>query len=330
LPAGVSVSKVPNGGILICYPSGDKDEADKQSQQIVTKLEGHILKDHLDDLAQKTSVSREILAHLVVVTEALYETEIGLEDIDDPDRFSAAIKKQVDKICADERAPTRLSLSIKQNKGHLVPLTLIRQDGVELPIKFFNFDKESRQKIRSCFALFSKENLIKAGYLIDLLTLSLLEEESRKINRNNTIVVDVHFETLNSPGNLDLYLPKFMIFANNTPYKIMINVRAIPFNMPRQRLEHIIKPLGKYAARRMVQIKPQTVEEHANAQLSVSSIVCSYSEMVRLPPDCSQFSRAKSHFSETGTLLILRGLSLEKEIANFSKYGFDGYAISRG
>jgi hypothetical protein len=151
LPAGVSVSKVPNGGILICYPSGDKDEADKQSQQIVTKLEGHILKDHLDDLAQKTSVSREILAHLVVVTEALYETEIGLEDIDDPDRFSAAIKKQVDKICADERAPTRLSLSIKQNKGHLVPLTLIRQDGVELPIKFFNFDKESRTKNQILF-----------------------------------------------------------------------------------------------------------------------------------------------------------------------------------
>lgn len=328
-PARSSVAKIQNGGVLVCYPDGDKDKADKQSKQLARELEEHLQNDQLDELARETSISRELLAHLVVVTGSLYETEIGLGDIDDPDRFSAAIKEQCDKIYSDERAPTRLSESIKQDKGHLVPLSLITQGGDALPIKFFNYDDRSRQKIRSSFALFGKANLIKSGCLIDLLALGFLEAEARKTDQKDTIVVDVHFETLTSDDFLGLYLSKFMKFVNNSQHKVMMSVRAIPSDITSLGFDDILRPFGKHAAQPIIQIAPRMIEAHANAGLSVSSIVCSYSEMVRSEPDCALFSKTKQHLSKAGILLVLRGLPSENEIEKFSKYGFDGYAVSR-
>jgi hypothetical protein len=294
------------------------------------ELENHLQDDQLDELAQKTSISRELLAHLAVVRETIYETDIGLEDLDDPDRFSAAIKEQIDQIHTDESAPTRLSASIKQNKGHLVPLTLIKQDRVSLPIKFFDFDDESRQKIRSSYALFGRMNLVKACYLIDILVLSLLEDELRKINNKETAVIDIHYETLNSDVYIELYLPKFMKFINNSQHNVVMNIRAIPSSITSLCLDEILKPFGKHATRRMVQIAPRMIEAHASAEVSVSSIVCSYSELVKFESDCSPLSKAKQHLSQTGILLVLRGLPSENEIVKFSKYGFDGFAVKRG
>ncbi len=327
LPAKASVSLIPNGGVLVCYRDGDKDTANEQSKQLAKKLEDHLQKDQLDELARKTSVSREMLSHLVLVTECLYEAEIGLEDLDDPDRLSAAVKAQIDDICTDTSAPTRLSASIRDD-GHLVPLTLFKQDGGALPIKFFNYDDESRQKLRSSFALFGADNLAKAGFLIDLMTLDLLEEEVKKIDRSDGIVVDANFDTLISEQYYRLYLSKFMKFANKSRHKIMINVRTIPADTTSMHLDEILRPLGKHAARRIVQITPGMIEAHASSRLPVSSMVFSYSEMVRSKPDCSLFTKEKQQLSKAGTLLILRGLPSQNDIVKFTKYNFDGYAVA--
>ena len=329
LPTRVSVTKIPSGGILVCYPDKDKNQANEKSKQLAMELENHLQDDQLNELARKTSISRELLAHLAVVRETIYETDIGLEHLDDPDLFSAAIKEQIDKIHTDESAPARLSASIKKNKGHLVQLTLIKQNRDTLPIKFFNFDDESRKIIRSSFALFGNVNLVKAGYLIDIHALSLMEDALRKVSQNETVVIDVHYETLNSDKYIELYLPKFMKFINNTQHNVVMNIRAIPSSITSLDLDDILKPFGKHAARHIVQIAPRMIETLANSGLTVPSIVCSYSELVRSGSDCSPFSKAKQKLSQAGILLVLRGLPSENEITEFSNYGFDGFAVNR-
>ena len=222
LPKSVSLTKIPIGGILICFQDGDVFAVANETKRLAKKLEEHLKTDQFDELVRITTVSKDLLYDLLTISRSDYETVINKEDLNDPDRFLATIKEQIYAFFRDEDMPEKLTESIKRNNGLLSPMVLLTQEGTKVPITFFDHDEKSRQKIKSSFALFGTEKLEEARFQVDLMVLEQLSRDIKKYNQIETVVVDVHFETLYSGDKLTLYLTKFIKFAESLPFKILI------------------------------------------------------------------------------------------------------------
>ncbi len=328
LPKSVSLTKVPFGGILICFQHGDVFKVAKEAKRLAKKLEEHLKIDHFDELVRITTVSKDLLYDLLTISRSDYELVIDKEDLNDPDRFLATIKELIDAFFRDEDMPEKLAESIKQSNSCLSPLVLLTQEGAMVPITFFDQDEKSRQKIKSSFALFNAEKLEEAKFQVDLMFLEQLSRDIKKYNQVETTVVDVHFETLLSGDRLTLYLTNFIKLTESLPSRILINVIGFPAGQSNRFLCRILAPFGDYAERRIVQVSPRTIEAHANSDILVAGITLSYFDLVRSQLEPSFLLKAKRRLSRDGILLILRGLPSKKEMAQFSRYRFDGYAVA--
>lgn len=192
------VTATDSAGVLVCYQKGDKNEAHEKSKEISQALQAHLVGDVLENLKPDASISNETMAHALTISEAHFESQVSREDLDDPARFEKAVRRAIETTQTDESAPGLLISSIKEDHGRLRPLDLVASYGTNIPIRFFNFDPHSREKMRSSFALYREENREKAEYLIDVLFLDFIAQEMRLLPINDIIVVDVHFGTLNS------------------------------------------------------------------------------------------------------------------------------------
>jgi len=329
-PGKAAVSRGPSGGVVVCYKDGDKASAARQTKHLVEKVEDHLRGEKLKHFAQQAKISRDLLADLAVVTEALYETEIWAGDADDPAQFAAAIQEQIEMINSDRRAPARLVKAISEGGSGLVPLKLLDHNGLVLPIRFFNFDAAARERIKASFALFNRENLVKAGYELDMLYLKLLEEQLGSFEMGHTIVVDVHFQTLMADHLVNKYLPQLIKFSLHVGNRIILNIRALPPNATGESIKRALKPLGKHASRRTVQLPPQAIRSFVESPWPVSGVVCSYFEAGFNELDHGLVRKAKQVLSDSRTLMIARGLPSRDAILQIRKLGFDGYAVSEG
>ena len=327
LPAGDKVTTSPSGGVLVCYQNADRDQAAEQSKQLEKILRDNLQDDQLDGFAKTVSIPRKLLAHAVVVSQSLFETEMAVADVGNENRFLVAIEEQVEKMRTDKSAPKKLCASIKKDKGRLEPSALISPNERLHGISFLNYDDASQHKLISSFALFGDHNLTTARYLIDILTLNLLKSKIKESEIKGTVVVDVHFDTLERDKSYLSYLNEYMPFTRDIKNNVIVNVRNVPLDITDVRLDEILEPLGASIAKRMVQITPSMIETHTSAGLPVSCIVLSHPELMRSKRNLPMISKASQSLSAAGTSLILRDVPSKDEIPEFIKYGFNGLAV---
>ena len=323
------VSETSQEDIFVSYSNADKDQAQEKSKQLSQALQDDLLEDQYDKLSKTYSISREKIEYALIARGSLFQVSISQEDLSDTAQFERAVLNVIEETRENEYAPTLLVTSIKNAHGSLKPFTLIACNGDTQPIRFFNYDESSKLKMRASFALFGRRNFVKAGFLIDALTLQLLEGETKQLPAEDIVVVDVHFETLISEDFASLYTQKFLKYTKNSRHATMINVRSIPRDITSASLEEILRPLGKAASRRSVQINPESIEAYSISRLPISCIVCSYSEMMQSKTALGVCLKVKPVLEKNGTLLILRGLDAMDEIPQLNLFGFDGYAVNK-
>lgn len=284
-------------------------------------------KEQHDEWKEKFDLTDEIIAQALIVSEALFEVTLSPEDMESSESFEDAVRNVIAKVCDNPRAPNLLVSSIRRDTGRLIQLKMVDSNNDPLPICFFNYDTASKLKMRAAFTFFGESNREKASYLIDALTLDLMEDAGRRITAKDIAVIDVHFETLASSIYSATFVRKFLHYVKNTAFACMLNIRSMPRSTAAEQLEELLRPFGKYAARRSMQIDPCDVADVAASDMPVSCVVCSYPQLMSCTGAADQLSEQKPAFSKAGTLLVLRGLGSIDEIEGAKWNVFDGYAI---
>ena len=323
----VFVDRIAGGGILLCYMDGDIAKVQAETKALFQKLENYLGVDQFEDLVRSTTVPRETLKELVEITSSEYETEVGLDCLSNPQKFLTVIQDQIDKFHSEIGLPEKLRGHIKHTAGHVVPSQLFREGHAETPIRFFSYDNQSAQKIRSSYALFNEKDQAAAKFQTDLLTLELLQRDLKKHTGIKTIFVDVNYETISSTATQEEYEYHFQKFTKDTQIKPILNVLGFPPDMAKETLDALFAPFGNDGVRRLLQIPLRSIGVFANALLPVTGIVCSHSDFEGFQPDASEFTRAKNQFAKAGQLFILRGVPSGKEESFTKDYGFSGYSI---
>lgn len=321
------VSGTRDGEIVVTYRQASESQARAMSRQLSTDFQSELLQDQREGLKQDYELTDEIIERALIVSESLFEIKLTRDELETQESFEKSVREIIEKTRNHPRAPNLLVSSIRKDDGHLAQLKLITRNNEPLPICFFNYDESSKQKLRASFTFFGKNNREKASYLVDALTLDLMGYASRWVGPRDIAVVDVHFETLASAIYATSYIRKFLHYTENTAYAFMLNIRATPKGMTPARLEEILRPLGKYAARRSIQVSPAEIAAFAEIEMPVACLVCSYSELVSSPAARDSIPRARQQLTRSGRLLVLRGIPDAGMIGDFKPLGFDGYAI---
>ena len=327
LPAKSSVTAAPGGGVVACYRDATRAEVANQSERLAKEITENLQGDELDEFATNTSIPRDVLAHAVVLSQSVFETTITSGDADSENRFLVAIEEQVALMSSDASAPEKLCDAIKRDRGHLERHNLVARKKHLRGLCFFEYDDASQQKITSSFTLFSRRNLIRAGYLLDVLTLSLLKNELRTNGQNSSVVVDVHFETLNNDKYYLLYLNQYSAFKKLCPSRVIINVRGVSQEATESDFEKILAPFESGVEARCVQLEASAINDCAGTVLPVASVVLSYRDVMQSRVELSAFPKISQTLSKSNTSLILRDFPSKDEILEFGKYGFEGFAV---
>lgn len=320
------VSDTRNGDVIVAYRTEDESEARKLGAALKEELPARIAAQSREALATEFGLDEAAIENALVVSEALFEITLD-RGVLSPEDFEQAVLEVIDNTRTNPRAPNLLAASVRNGEGHLMPLELYARDGSNLPIRFFNYDTTSTRKIRAGFAFFGENNREKAGYLVDVLTLDLMEGASRRIGPKEIAVIDVHFQTLASRIYSAAYIRKFLHFAEHTPCAFLLNVRSAPSGLAAEEFEAALRPLGRHANRRAIQITPSELETIATTNIPVSCLVCTYPELADFRSTRETFARHKSALAKAGTLLVLRGVSGVEQISALDRFGFDGYAV---
>lgn len=321
------VSKTEDGGIVASYRDMDESQARAKSQQLNQELEEKLVEDQQDALKEEFDLSDEMIRDALIVSEALFEVTLSHDDMETQEKFEQSIRDVIAKTRNNPRAPNLLVSSIRRDEGTLKLLQLISRNNNPLPICFFNYDERSKQKMRASYAFFNATNREKASYLVDALTLDLIEDAARQIGPKDIAVVDVHFETLRSVIYAATYIRKFLKFAENTMHPFMLNIRSTPRGTTAVQLEDMLRPLGKHGMRRAIQIAPGEIGVFAQHDMPVSCIVCSYPELAACPDARAALPEHKQAISSAGKLLVLRGIDDPDIVESLKPLGFDGYAV---
>ena len=327
LPAKATVTSIPGGGVVTCYPGASREEAAKQSAKLAKQLADDLRGDQLDEFAGSASIPREVLAHAIVLSQAVFETSISRDDAADENRFLGAVEERISHMRSDAAAPDKLCGAIKKHNGRLERLALLTRKKRLQRYSFFNYDSASHQKITSSFALFDRENRVRAAYLLDMLTLNLLRNEIIGSSLKSPVIVDVHYDTLENDKYYLLYLNEYGTFKKHFSNKVMINVRGVPRDMTNAKLEKILTPFEIDLEARAVQISASAVKDHIDTGLSVSCIVLAYQELMQSGLDLPGFVEASAALSKSHITLLLRDFPSKNEVLEFAKYGFEGFAV---
>lgn len=327
LPARSTVTAIPGRGVVACYPGATREEAAARSEKLVQQIADDLQGDQLDDFATKTSIPREVLAHAIVLSQSVFETDIAPRDADDENRFLGAVEDQIKRMQSDVGAPDKLCNSIKKDNGRLERLALLTRKKRLQGLSFFNYDRASHQKITSSFGLFDLKNRVRASYLLDVLTLNLLRNEILGRSIKTPVVVDVHFDTLDNDKHYLLYLNEYSTFKKLFSNKVMINVRGVPRDMTNVELEKILAPFETDLEARAVQISASAVKDYVKSGLSVSCIVLAYQELMQSGLELPSFVEASAALSKSHITLVLRDFPSKNEVLEFAKYGFEGFAV---
>lgn len=320
------VTDTRDGDVVVAYRTEDEGEAGKLGEALARDLPGRIINDRHEEMSRDFELDDATIENALLVSAEFFE--IVLErNPQSPEAFEKAIYDVIEKTRINTRAPNLLVSAIRRERGYLSPLELYARNGTQLPIRFFNYDIRSVRKMRAGFAFFGPGNTEKARYLVDVLTLDLMEDAARGIGPKDIAVIDMHYDTLASRIYAAAYARKFLHFAEHTPYAFMINVRSVPLGLGSKVLGDMLRPLGKHANRRSIQIHPQELGSFAHGELPVSCLVCTRSKLAGFPEARDVFPRHKPALAKAGTLLVLRGLKDKSRISKFNELGFDGYAI---
>ena len=320
------VRQIPGGGLVVCFEDADRQVADQQTRQIAAKIEQHLRSDKLDELSQEIDISRERLADLAIVSQALYETTLPQEAANDPLRFLEKIRRQVDKIGNDPTAPARLMKSIRDAGGKLVALPMFDNTGKRLPITFYNFDEYSRENIRSSLAIFPELQREKALYLVDTYHMKLLMDPLSSILDRGAIVVDVSYENADLPE---------VCAAVSVEVRGGRGIVAAPRLSQCQRFfqktrspatsEKSLKVIEQHASHQMVQFRPKLLPSFLVSPWPISAIVLSFDELQSETVDAQLLTRAKSAAQGSRVLVIVRGVPTKHEVPKLKDMGFDGF-----
>jgi len=321
------VLETENSEIIVSYREADEAASGTMSRKLGSDLQSELIDDRQEVLKQEQGLTDEMINRALLVSESLFEIKLSREELATQDAFEKSILNVIERTRNNPHAPNLLASSIKKDKGYLAQLKLIASNDEPLPICFFNYDEASKQKIRACFAFFADSNREKASYLIDVLTLDLMGNAARRICPRDIAVVDVHFDTLATSTYATAYIRKFLAYAENTSYAFMLNIRSTPREMTAARLEEILHPLGKYGARRSIQINPAEIVSFAEVDMPVSCLVCSHPELIASPGSEIAIPQAKRLLGKSGKLLVLRGVPNAEMIEDFKSLDFDGYAV---
>lgn len=321
------VSGMADGEIVVSYRESNEAQAREISQQLSENLQTELLEDQRDSLKHDYDLTDEMIDQALIVSESLFEIKLSRDELVTREAFEKSVTDVIEKTRNNPRAPNLLVSSIKKDDGHLAQLKLISRSNDPLPICFFNYDEASKQKLRASFTFFGSSNREKASYLVDALTLDLMGDATRNIGSKDIAVVDVHFETLASMIYATSYIRKFLTFAENTPYAFMLNIRSTPKELTTARLEELLRPLGKYGARRSIQISPTEILAYAEANMPVACFICSYPDLVAATGMNEVIPKARQLLAKSGKLLVLRGVPDTGMIENLKPLGFDGYAV---
>ena len=327
LPARSTVTAIPGRGVVTCYPEATREEAARQSEKLAKQLTDNLQGDQLDKFAAKTSIPREVLAHAIVLSQSVFATSITSDDAADENRFLAAVEEQISQMKSDAAAPDKLCAAIKKDNGRLERLALFTRTKRLQRFSFFNYDSASHQKITSSFALFNRENRVRAAYLLDVLTLNLLRAEIPNSGLKSPVVVDVHYDTLENDKYYLLYLNEYSTFKKIFSNRVMINVRGVPRDMTNAELEKILNPFEIDLEARAVQISASAVKDYVSTGLSVSCIVLAYQELMQSGLELPEFIQASAALSKSHITLLLRDFPSKNEVVEFAKYGFEGFAV---
>lgn len=324
-----TVSSTAEGELFVSHRTASLEEAEWESGRLSKALQDSLIEDQKKGF-EGHGLPREMVEHALILSQALFEITIPQADVADPEEFKQAILDIVKQTREDDRSPSLLTNSMRMDDASLRPLALVTAGSNALPVRFFDFDEQSKRKMRASFAFFSDENRAKAGYLIDTLSLELLDPATRQISSKDVVVADVNFDTLASETFAPIYARKFKAFTEKCGHPVMINARSIPPGITDNQIKRLFNALGKYGDRRCVQIQPHAIEDFINSRLPVNCIVVSYPELKASGTALELFAKVKPELVATKTLLILRGIPNRNEIKQFNRYGFDGYAVEAG
>lgn len=321
------IATTDDGDIVASYRDLDEDQARAKSKELNKDLQEQLVAGQTEELKEEFDLSDEMIRNALIVSESLFEVALSRDSMESQESFEASIRDVIAKTRDNPRAPNLLVTSIRNDNGQLDQLKLIARNNDPLPICFFNYDEHSKQKIRASFAFFNASNSEKASYLLDALTLDLMEDAARQIGPKDIAVVDVHFQTLASRIYAATYIRKFLHYAENTTHPFMLNIRSMPQGTSTDHLEELLRPLGKYGARRSIQISPAEIGAFAESNMPVSCIVCSYPELMACPEAKPVIAQHKQTISSAGKLLVLRGVEDASAIEDLKPLGFDGFAV---
>ena len=320
------VTDTRDGDVVVAYRTEDEGEAGQLGETLARDLPGRIIDDRREEMSREFQLDDTTIENALLVSAEFFE--IVLErNPQSPEAFEKAVFDVIENTRINSRAPNLLVSAIRRERGYLAPLELYARNGTQLPIRFFNYDTRSLRKMRAGFAFFGPSNTEKARYLLDVLTLDLMEDAARGIGQKDIAVIDMHYDTLASRIYAAAYARKFLHFAEHTPYAFMINVRSVPLGLRSKILGDMLRPLGKHANRRSIQLYPQELGAFAQGQLQASCLVCTSSKLAGFPEAKATFPRHKPALAKAGTLLVLRGLKDKSRISKLNELGFDGYAI---
>jgi len=327
LPAKSTVTAIPGGGVVTCYPGATREDAARQSKKLAKQLADDLQGAQLDEFANTTSIPREVLAHAIVLSQSVFETSIEPGDAVNENRFLVAVEEQISQMRSDKAAPDKLCAAIKKQNGRLVRLGLLTRKKRLQRYSFFNYDSASHQKITSSFALFGRENRVRAAYLLDVLTLHLLRAEIIGSSLKSPVIVDVHYDTLENDKYYLLYLNEYSTFKKLFSNRVMINVRGVPRDMTNAELEKILTPFEIDLEARAVQISASAVKDYIENGLSVSCIILAYQDLMQSGLELPGFVEASAALSQSHITLLLRDFPSKNEVLEFAKYGFEGFAV---